>query len=82
MLAYVSPRSGRAVSLSAGEEYRDKLLALPGFLIGQGYADPAAIRDGLKLTGYFLQKHVFGPMDRPLPAARARLEAQLSASIL
>src|SRR3546814_19915666 len=28
-LAYVSPRSGRAVSLSAGAPYREKLLALP-----------------------------------------------------
>ncbi len=74
MLAYVSPRSGRAVSLSAGEEYHDKLLALPGFLIGLGEAEPVAVRDGLRLTGYFLQKHVFGPMDRPLPAARERLE--------
>src|SRR3546814_16198896 len=35
-LAYVSPRSGRAVSLSAGAPYREKLLALPGFLVGRG----------------------------------------------
>src|SRR3546814_14032764 len=34
-LAYVSPRSGRAVSLSAGAPYREKLLALPGFLVGR-----------------------------------------------
>src|SRR3546814_314852 len=31
-LAYVSPKTGRAVSLSAGEPYRDKLLPLPAFL--------------------------------------------------
>ena len=30
-LAYVSPRTGRAVSLSAGEPYQEKLLAMPGF---------------------------------------------------
>ncbi len=77
MLAYVSPRSGRAVSLSAGEAYRDKLLTLPGFLVGQGRADSQGVRDGLRLTGYFLQQHVFGPLDRPLPAARERLGAQL-----
>ncbi len=76
MLAYVSPRSGRAVSLSAGEDYRDKLLTLPGFLIGRGDVDAAAVGDGLRLTGYFLQQHVFGPMNRPLPAARERLAAQ------
>ena len=33
-LAYVSPRSGRAVSASAGEPYKDKLYRLPRFLIG------------------------------------------------
>src|SRR5579863_10475985 len=31
-LAYVSPRSGRAVSRGAGLPYHDKLLPLPGFL--------------------------------------------------
>src|SRR5882672_2608320 len=31
-LAYVSPRSGRAVSRSAGAPYHGKLLPLPGFL--------------------------------------------------
>lgn len=33
-LVWVSPRTGRAVSRSAGEPYRDKLLALPVFLGG------------------------------------------------
>ena len=31
-LAYVSPKTGRAVSRAAGEPYRDRLLALPRFL--------------------------------------------------
>ena len=31
-LIYVSPRSGRAVSRAGGDEYRDRLLALPAFL--------------------------------------------------
>ncbi len=31
-LAYVSPKTGRAVSLEAGEPYKDKLLPLPDFL--------------------------------------------------
>src|SRR5579859_1085500 len=31
-LAYVSPKTGRAVSRQAGEVYRDRLLPLPGFL--------------------------------------------------
>src|SRR3546814_150391 len=45
-LAYVSPRSGRAVSLSAGAPYREKLLALPGFLVGRGEGGPGAVAEG------------------------------------
>jgi DNA repair protein RecO (recombination protein O) len=62
-LTYVSPKTGRAVSAAAAEPYRDRLLALPPFLL------PAADRDapvgradlltGLKLTGYFLEQNVF-----------------------
>jgi len=72
-LAYVSPRSGRAVSISAGEPYRNKLLRLPGFLIGEGVAGPGDIAAGLALTGYFLDRHLFAPHQRALPDPRERL---------
>lgn len=71
-LAYVSPRTGKAVSLSAGEPYRDRLLKLPGFLIGRGGVDPAEVLDGLVLTGHFLERHAFAPHHRPIPMARTR----------
>ncbi len=77
-LAYVSPKSGRAVSLSAGEEYRDRLLPLPKFLLGYGEPSEKDIADGLKLTGYFLDRHVFAPQNRKLPAARSRLAERLA----
>ena len=76
-LAYVSPKSGRAVSLSAGEEYRDRLLPLPKFLVEKAEPSEKDIADGLKLTGYFLERHVFAPHDRKLPAARTRLADRL-----
>ena len=72
-LAYVSPKSGRAVSLAAGEPYRDKLLALPGFLTGHGGGGTEQVEQGLALTGFFLERHVFAPHHRDLPAARRRL---------
>ena len=72
-LAYVSPRSGRAVSLAAGAPYRDRLLVLPGFLAGRGGGGGQEVAQGLALTGFFLERHVFGPQDRPLPAPRRRL---------
>lgn len=71
-LAYVSPRSGRAVSLSAGAPYRDRLLNLPGFLAGYGGGGLAEVAQGLRLTAYFLQRHIFHPTDRDLPGARQR----------
>ena len=71
-LVYVSPKTGRAVSRAAGEPYRDRLLALPGFLIGAGEADAAAVAAGLRLAGRFLDAHVFGPDGRAMPPARDR----------
>ena len=71
-LAYVSPRSGRAVSLSAGEPYRDRLLALPGFLIGGGTVGGTDVLDGLTLTGHFLDRLAFGQAHRTCPPARHR----------
>lgn len=78
-LIYVSPKSGRAVSRIAGEPYRDKLLALPGFMLSAQAGMPAAdIIKGLDLTGFFLERYVFHPYNRPLPDIRNRLKAALS----
>ncbi len=71
-LAFVSPRTGRAVSLSAGEPYRDRLLPLPGFLVGSGEAAPADVATGLDLTGHFLERRALGAGGTGMPAARTR----------
>src|SRR5579872_4673080 len=68
-LVYVSPKSGGAVSRSAGAPYQDRLLRLPAFLrqseegaqekeIGWTEQD---LRDGFALTGLFLLRHVLEP---------------------
>ncbi len=73
-LVYVSPKSGRAVSREAGAPYRDKLLPLPGFLLSsQGGLDEGDIARGFELTGFFLERHVFHPGNKPLPDMRVRL---------
>lgn len=75
-LTHVSPRSGRAVSSDAGAAYRDRLLDLPEFLRADSLnAKPGRndILTGLALTGHFLQRFVFAPDDRRIPAARTRL---------
>jgi DNA repair protein RecO (recombination protein O) len=73
-LAYVSPRTGRAVSAAAGEPYRERLLTLPAFLIrDEQAATMEEIFAGFALTGHFIERCVFAPDGRPLPAARTRL---------
>lgn len=72
-LAYVSPRTGRAVSAEAAGEWREKLLPLPPALLGHGQGEAAGIREGLITTGFFLEHRLAPQMgDRPLPAARQR----------
>jgi DNA repair protein RecO (recombination protein O) len=73
-LAYVSPKSGRAVSREAGEPWRDRLLRLPPLLRGAVLAsEPSAddIADGYALTGYFILRHDFDPRGLPLPQESA-----------
>jgi len=72
-LAYVSPRSGRAVSREAGLPYHDKLLPLPGFLWHEAPAGPAEIVAGLVMTRHFLLYHLLLPQGGRLPEARERL---------
>lgn len=74
-LIYVSPKTGRAVSASAGEPYKDKLLRLPGFLVAGRGGTPTSedVAAGLKLTGYFLESRVLRPRDLALPEARHRM---------
>ena len=76
-LAWVSPKSGAAVSQAAGLPYADRLLPLPRFLIGGGDADWAAIRDGLRLTGHFLARDLLTERRARVLAARERLIARL-----
>jgi DNA repair protein RecO (recombination protein O) len=64
-LIYVSPKSGGAVSRTAGEPYRDRLLRLPAFLReGEGGSNAWSdqdLLDGFLLTGMFLLRHVLEP---------------------
>jgi DNA repair protein RecO (recombination protein O) len=81
-LAFVSPRSGRAVGRQAGAAYAGRLLPLPAFLAaapGRG-AEPDEAAEALRLTGYFLDRHVYAPRGEKLPDCRARFVATLGAS--
>lgn len=75
-LIYVSPKSGRAVSAAAGQEYTDRLLRLPDFLTKtrQGVVTLADVVAGLDLTGHFLETRVLIPRAEAMPAARVRFK--------
>lgn len=74
-LVYVSPKSGRAVSAAAGAPFADKLLPLPAFLrtdadLPEG---PDNLLEAFRLTGFFLDRNIFGPRGIAAPQSRARL---------
>lgn len=72
-LAYVSPRTGRAVTREGAGEYAGRLLVLPYPLVSGAELDLEAARDALRLSGHFLQHWLAHAIGRPLPEARARL---------
>lgn len=71
-LAYVSPRTGRAVSRSAGEPWHDRLLVLPQFLQpgSSERPDAEALEHAFRLTGHFFHRHVYEPRGMGEPASR------------
>jgi DNA repair protein RecO (recombination protein O) len=81
-LVYVSPKSGRAVSRTAGEPWADKMLRLPAFL-REHDARPIGhdIADGFALTGYFLLRHVLEARGLALGDERAHFIAALNRAL-
>lgn len=81
-LVYVSPKSGRAVSRSAGEPWSDKMLRLPAFLRERD-AMPIGhdLADGFALTGYFLTRHVLEARGLTLSDERAHFIAALNRAL-
>ncbi len=77
-LAFVSPRSGRAVSRAGAGDWAERLLPLPGVLRDGARPGPGEISEGLRVTGHFLDRRLAAPSGRALPAARARLLTRLA----
>lgn len=77
-LAYVSPRTGRAVSAAAAGDWADRLLPLPPGL-ARGAPAPEDLPAALALTGHFLERALSrDPPRPPLPEARMRLAALMA----
>ena len=74
-LVYVSPRTGRAVSVAGAGDWADRLLPLPECLRG----GEAGVGQGLAVTGHFLARALSRPAEGPgLPEARVRLAGFLA----
>jgi len=80
-LAFVSPRTGRAVSRAGAGEWASRLLVLPDMLLG-GMPTLSGAVAALAVTGHFLESNLAPSLGtRPLPAARMRLVRALEASL-
>lgn len=78
-LAFVSPKTGRAVTQAGAGAWAERLLPLPEGLTGAAVLGPEAVVEGLRLTGFFLDRGLRPVLqDKPLPEARARLVDLLS----
>ena len=85
-LAFVSPKTGRAVTAEGAGLWSSRLLPLPPFLTGDPEAGntrpgPEDWCAGLRLTGHFLTRDVFGARHRPLPMARQMLYDRVAAMV-
>lgn len=77
-LIYVSPKTGRAVSRKAGEPYKNKLLALPYYLlVDEIKPQKKDLLLGFRLTGHFLERCILSPIGKKLPKARTRFVDRL-----
>lgn len=72
-LAFVSPKSGGAVSRAAAAEHEPRLFALPSFLRDGGAAEWPDILAAFRVTGHFLARDILTDRRADPLAARERL---------
>lgn len=80
-LTHVSPKTGRAVTFEAAEPYIEKLLPLPRFLIDDTEPTKDDITNAFRLTGHFLNMHVWIARQISPPSTRDQLISMLTKPI-
>lgn len=80
-IAFVSPRSGGAVSRTAAAGYEERLLALPAFLRAGGEPDWPDVFAALAITGRFLARDVLTDRRADVLFARTRLIERLKRAV-
>lgn len=73
-LAYVSPKTGRAVCAEAGEPYKSRLFRFPQYIVDKNYnPELSEVADLLRMTEFFLNKNFFQTHNLKFPPNRANL---------
>ena len=73
-LAFVSPKTGRAVCQEVGRPYQDRLFLFPHFIVAQDYSPkPSEMAELLKMTEFFLNKNFFAIHNLKFPECRVNL---------
>lgn len=68
---WVSPKTGKVVTEEMAGEWKPRLFPLPSlFVNSETLGSHQDWYDGLTMTGYFLEKHVFFLKNKPMPNAR------------
>jgi DNA repair protein RecO (recombination protein O) len=80
-LAFVSPKSGGAVSRGAAFGYEDRLFPLPPALLSGGEADWSDILAALRITGHFLDRDILAEARTDPRDARIRLVDRLKRAV-
>jgi DNA repair protein RecO (recombination protein O) len=80
-LAFVSPKSGGAVSRGAAFGYEDRLFPLPSALLNGGDADWGDILAALRITGHFLDRDILADTRTDPRDARNRLVDRLKRAV-
>lgn len=76
-LTHVSPKSGRAVTAIAAGNFVERLLPLPAFFQTSQNASPSQVLDAMRLTGHFLQRHIWDVRDISAPMQREQILNEL-----
>lgn len=80
-LAFVSPRSGRAVSRTGALGYEDRLLPMPPILRAGAEAEWSDIFAALRITGHFLERDILTDRRAETLLARERLIDRLKRAV-
>ena len=80
-LAFVSPKSGCAVSRAAATGYESRLLPLPVFLMSGGQPGWDDVLAALAITGHFLARDILVDRRAEVLASRERLVGRLKRAV-